>query len=169
MISFFMPITQVRRGNVPDYEANTATLYRMEKDDIIGVVKRNPDVYDLMNVVILRINDEVKPDDEVLQLLQTLCTDLLNVDEKLAALGNLGLRIEDNITKGVRHMCNLSDLVEARGIAQGIERGIERGIELGKKETVLNLLADGIPYEKASKYTDISVDLIKQWEREQAG
>lgn len=34
------------------------------------------------NVIILRVNDHIKPDDEVLGLLQTLCSNLLKKEEK---------------------------------------------------------------------------------------
>lgn len=35
------------------------------------------------NVIILRVNDHIKPDDEVLGLLQTLCSNLLKKEEKI--------------------------------------------------------------------------------------
>ena len=71
-------------------------------------------------------------------------------------------------------MCNLSDLVEERGIQkglalgiergieQGIEQGIERGIETGKINTLLSLVRDGLlSAEEAAKRTDMTVEEIQ--------
>ena len=53
-------------------------------------------------------------------------------------------------------MCNLSDLVEERGIqkgiqrgvAEGIEKGIKKGIEKGKRDMVSGLLRLGTVNEE---------------------
>lgn len=135
-------------GDVPNKEASTATLYRMAKHDIIGSVKRVPEDYDLINVIILRINDQTKTEDEVLGLLQTLCSNLIKKEEKLVLLKQYGIRVKD-IEEGVNLMCNLSDLVEARGEAKA------------KAEVADNLLKDGLPYEKVSEYTGISIDTLR--------
>lgn len=69
-------------GEVPDREAGTASLYRMEKHDIIGSVKRGREAYDLLNVIVLRINDRIRAEDEVLSLLQTICSNVIGRNEK---------------------------------------------------------------------------------------
>lgn len=149
-------------GDVPNYEADTATLYHMAKHDIIGTVERTADDYDLMNVVILRINDKIKPEDEVLGLLQILCSNLVKKEQKLELLKKYGIRIDNHVMEGVNRMCNLSDLVEARGEARGEAHG-----EIKKaKEIALNMLHDGIPYESVAKYSGVPVEIIKEWEQE---
>ena len=45
-------------------------------------------------------------------------------------------------------MCNLSDLVEERGIQKGIQRGVAEGIEKGKRDMVSGLLRLGTVDEK---------------------
>lgn len=69
-------------GEVPDHEAGTASLYRMEKHDIIRSVKRGREAYDLLNVIVLRINDRIRAEDEVLSLLQTICSNVIGRNEK---------------------------------------------------------------------------------------
>ena len=113
-----------------DMEADTATLYRTDKHDIIGKVNRKRECYDMMNVIILRINDRVKSEDKVLELLRVLCSNALGKEEKLSELKSLGIRLSDEIKKGVGSMCNLSELVEKRGIDKGIEQGENRFKEL---------------------------------------
>lgn len=141
-------------GNVPDYEAGTATLYGMTKHDIIGNIKRTPDEYDLLNVIILRINDRTKTEDEVLLLLQVLCSNLISKEEKLERLRKHGIRLDEHIEEGVESMCNLSDLVEARGELRG------------KQKMTLRMLKDGFSYENAAKYAEVTVETIKEWEEE---
>lgn len=157
-------------GDVPNYEANTATLYQMEKHDIIGSVKRLPDDYDLINIIILRINDKKKPKDDTLSLLQVLFSNLFTKSEKLDLLKKHGIRIDHHVMEGVNAMCNLSDLVWDRGETQGEARGLARGEALGMskrtQEIVVNMLHNGMSYETISKCTDVSLETIKSWEQE---
>lgn len=146
-------------GDVPDREANTVTLYRTEKNDIIGTVKRERENYDFINVIILRINDKAKCDDEVLGMLQVLCSNLINKNEKLKLLKQYGICLDECLKEGVSHMCNLSELIETRGEA--------RGEALGKtekaREMAAEMLKDGIPYETVARYAKVSVDTLKEW------
>ena len=98
-------------GNVPAYESDTVTLYDISKNDIIGSVKRNKDFYDLINVVIIRLNDEAAPEDNTMKMLQTLFSNQLSKQEKLHALEKLGMRMNDSLEKGVGGSMNLSDYV----------------------------------------------------------
>ena len=161
-------------GDVPDKEANTATLYRMEKKDIIGTVKRRPEEYDLMNVIILRINDKKEAEDRVLSMLQTLSSSVLKADEKLKTLKEYGIDVSEEIEEEVKHMCNLSDLLEER-LEERIEARIEARVreemetEVEEKlvRTALNLLKNGLSYETVSKCMNIPIEKIKQWEQEE--
>lgn len=42
---------------------------------------------------------------------------------------NYGIKADREIKEGVQDMCNLSDVIEERGIEKGIEKGLEKGIE----------------------------------------
>ena len=48
------------------------------------------------------------------------------------------------------------------GLEQGIEKGIEQGSEKRNIEIAKNMLKDTNDYEKISKYTDLSIDIIKE-------
>lgn len=114
-------------GNIPDKEANTATLYRFGKNDIIGTVNKPKECYDLLNVVILRLNDRIECDDTVMEMLRTLCSNLIEPAAKLKRLESLGINVDGNIEKGVNSMCNLSDLVETRALEKGVAQGVIEG------------------------------------------
>ena len=150
-------------GNVPAYESDTVTLYDISKNDIIGSVKRNKDFYDLINVVIIRLNDEAAPEDNTMKMLQTLFSNQLSKQEKLHALEKLGMRMNDSLEKGVGGSMNLSDYVELKGIKKGIEQGRRDGIrnmielcqDLGTTEDNAKtqiIMRFQIPEEEAVKY-----------------
>ena len=101
-------------GYVSVYEENTVSLYSLNKNDIIGKVKRNEEIYDLISVIIMRYNDKTELKDKTLQMLQTLSSDRLSKEEKLEKLKNLGMRVDDRIEKGVGKMCNMGDYIEAK-------------------------------------------------------
>ena len=146
-------------GNVPAYESDTVTLYDISKNNIIGSVKRNKDFYDLINVVIIRLNDEAAPEDNTMKMLQTLFSNQLSTQEKLYALEELGMRMNDSLEKGVGGSMNLSDYVELKGIEQGRRDGIRNMIELcqdlgttednAKSQIIMRFR---IPEEEAVKY-----------------
>ena len=113
-------------GNVPEYEENTVSLYSLNKNDIIGIAKRNKEIYDLISVIIMRYNDKTELKDNTLQMLQTLSSDKLSKEEKLERLKNLGMRVDDRIEEGVGKMCNMGDYIEAKAIKKGMEKGNEQ-------------------------------------------
>ena len=61
-------------------------------------------------------------------------------------------------------MCNLSELIEARGEARGEARAEARGEKRAKKQMLLRMLKNGLSSEEAPDY---AVALIRQWEKEQ--
>lgn len=85
-------------------------------------------------------------------MLSTLFSERLQPEEKeeiLATEYNFETSVE--LEGGLRQMCNLSDLVEERGIKKGIELGLEQGLEQGlergrqeKLEAFLGLVRDGL-------------------------
>lgn len=48
------------------------------------------------------------------------------------------------------------DLIRRDERAEGMEKGMEKG----KLEDALNMLSDGLPIEKVSKYTGLSIEKI---------
>ncbi len=60
-------------------------------------------------------------------------------------------------------MCNLSDLVEERGIEKGLRKGLKEGRDSERQEIALQMLRDGMPYEKIIQYTQIPVETLQQW------
>ncbi len=80
--------------------------------------------------------------------------------------------------KVYRDLHNVIDTAESEGIKKGIELGIEKGIEIGVEkgklegekqksiEIAKELLEDGMPLEKISKITKLSIDEIEKIQEE---
>ena len=68
------------------------------------------------------------------------------------------------LEKRVAAMCNLSEGIERRGEKRGRKLGEEvgekRGWNLGKQDDVLEMLKDGLPFEKIAQYTKLSLEAI---------
>lgn len=58
--------------DIPKYADGTATIYRTIKENIIGTIDQNPDIYDKMDVIMLRFSDDAKMEDELMKSLQTI-------------------------------------------------------------------------------------------------
>lgn len=136
-------------GNVPAKDANTISLYRMEKRDILGNINQERELYDLMNFVLIRFNDDVLTQDDLIHLLQTICSNKVEKEEKLSAMEKAGIRLTEDVQEGVNRMCNYGDMIEIRE----------------KEKIAIKLLRD-LPVEKVSEYTQLSVrTLIKLAEK----
>lgn len=89
-------------------------------------------------------------------LLDTLFSPELAPQEKETILYN-DYHIETTVELegGLREMCNLSDLIE--------EKGIEKGIEQGRLNTLISLVQDGLlPVEEAAKRSEMTVEDFKK-------
>ena len=68
------------------------------------------------------------------------------------------IKMDDDMKGAWRTMCNLSDLIEERGIEKGIEKGIERG-----QLTLLSRLIDSdkLTKEEAAAMINITVEELE--------
>lgn len=142
--------------NVPKKEENTVSLYEVAKNDIIGEVERAIESYDLLSVVVIRVSSNVDAGDELLALLQLLFSKQVSKREKLEGLKQMGLQIDDEITKGVEKMCTLGEeLVEST--AKEVTR-----------QMVLKMYKKHMPLEDIAEVSDVSVRVIKDWLEEES-
>ena len=53
-----------------------------------------------------------------------------------------------------------------KGVQQGIQQGVQQGMQQGKAETkteiISSMLRNGLDYELIAKYTNLSIDYIKE-------
>ena len=123
---------------------------RLTPKNIYGIVE-DPMKFDKMSAVIVQLRNQKSRNESKNQLIAML-EDLLQDEEstikkqKLQEKYNLKMTVE--LERRLADMCNLSDLIEERGIECGIERGFERGIEQGIEVFVLDNLEENVTKDR---------------------
>lgn len=143
----------------PNYAANTITDYRMEPHAIYGEYEsRNR--YDILSAVMICLgkDDDYEGGSPLHKILSVIFSEKLKAYEKEEILKyEFGIEMEQ--VKGeMEDMCNLSDWIEEKAIAQGAAEE--------KKATILIMLKDGLPYETIARYSRIGVEEIRKIEEE---
>lgn len=116
--------------NAPERDGDTITSYRIMPANIHGNYTGTPR-YDLLDAVIIRLKEDKTKDSEnkLIQLLTVLLSNRESVRDKIKILEErFAISATRKLGKELNLMCNLSDLVEERGIEKGIEKGIVQGI-----------------------------------------
>ena len=141
--------------NPPDEVGNAISRFTLQKEDILNSVPVDKKDYDKISVIQICI-DSNAPEygDRMIHLLNTLFSGK-NTAEQIEMI------LEDeydipktyDLGKEVSAMCNLSEMIE--------ERGIEKGIE----KMVMNALRKCSP-EQVSEMLDVPIDQVKEIEKE---
>jgi len=149
--------------NTPGKAENTIVRYHMMKEDVHGHVEDTAR-YDLLEVIMVCLGKEcideegkpIKGGNELHGLLGTLFSEKLSTNRKKEILNEgYGIVTSVKMEGGLNDMCNLSDLIE--------ERGIEQGIEQGKILTLKGLVADGIlTAEEAAARMNITEERFRE-------
>lgn len=137
-------------GNVPAKDADTITLYRFQKYDILNHIEVRRETYDLINFIMIRFNDRSAADDDLIRLLQTICSNTLSSSQKLKRLQESGIRVTDEMRNEVNTMCNYGDMIENQGISTGIKQSA--------RAIALKMLKNEESLEKIHEYTEFPID-----------
>ena len=104
-----------------------------------------------MEVVVITLNPEKQSENQMVKVLNVLFSDIMNVEEKREQLREYGVTLDSKRTEEVDVMCNLSDLIE--------ERGIEKGIAQGKRQMIMELIQAGVlTSQEGAKWLDKRMD-----------
>ena len=92
-------------------------------------------------------------------MLSVLLSEKMEIETKKRTLeSDYGLPMSQQLEMEVAAMCNLSDIVEERGI----EIGKAQGIEQGRLETIYDLVQSGfLTLEQGAEKLDISVEKLR--------
>lgn len=131
--------------NAPNHIGNAISEYTIRKQDILPGIPDRLEEYDKMSVIMVCLNKSEKTEDMFMNFMNTLFDPNMPVENKKQRLETeYQIPVESELRKGLRLMCNLSDVIEEQAIEKGIEKGIEQGIEKGRIETLVELVKDGI-------------------------
>lgn len=152
--------------NAPDKIGNAISEYSIQKRDLLAGLPDLPAAYDKICVIVIALNEKQKSGDEFINLMNTLFSADKSYQEKKDKLENdFHIGMDDGFRKELNLMCNLSELVEEKGIEQGRQEGIKQGrqegIEQTKKDIVISLLKLGtMKEEDIMKVVGISEDQL---------
>ena len=123
-------------SSVPAGEQSTITAYSMREQQLVGHVVKNPEEYDLLSVVMIRLGDvpqnqdgsidEAELDQNVIGMLEVLLKGDFSAEQRKGVLEkHYGIEMTEQIEEEVGHMCNLSQGVMERGMEKGINIGVD--------------------------------------------
>lgn len=144
--------------NAPKYAENTITEYTLQKNNIVGEFPEGKTRYDLLSVIVVCLSKELaqeKEETRLHRLLGTLLSSKMTRQEKKDIIeSEYGIPMTQNMERWVNIMCNLSEVIEERGIEKGIEKGNAQRLV---KCIEANMRNFGIDLETACKGNDITI------------
>ena len=100
-------------------------------------------IFDKMSAVIVRLRNQKSRNEsknQLIAMLEDLLQDEDSTIKKQKLQDKYDMKMTVELERRLNNMCNLSDLIEERGIRLGEERGIrlgeERGIRLGEERGI---------------------------------
>ena len=118
----------------PDYAKNTITRYGITQENVLGNFPKDKTRYDLLETIMVCLSEDIASGDglRLHRLLGILFSSELKVSEKKSILEEeYNIPMTKNMERMAVEMCNLSDLIEERGIRRGIQQGIQQGEQQG--------------------------------------
>jgi len=132
-------------------DENSMAYVHLAKDDLLGSYQWKGG-FDLLNIVLIGIANELPEHDdkyELHRLLSTLFSMELSVDEKLGIMENeYSIAVDDRIREDVSAMCNLS---------QGIR---ENATDNAVEEIIINMYENNFTLEQIAVATKRSVENV---------
>ena len=118
---------------VPDKIGNAISEYRLEKHDLIPGFPDVKEDYDKLSVVVIGLNEKKDSNSQLINMLNVLLSTEMDTTVKKQRLQeDFSMKMESGIGKEEDLMCNYSDYVWEKGIAQGLEKGRQEGREEGE-------------------------------------
>ena len=106
--------------NAPATIGNAISKYSIKKTDYVSGIPDRVKGYDKLSVIIICLNETSENQSQLTAMLNTLLSSRLPVKEKIQNLENkFQIKVNNDLGKELNQMCNLSDLVEERGMEKG--------------------------------------------------
>lgn len=146
--------------NAPKKIGNAMAEYSMTKKDMIGHIPDLKSSYDKLTVIMICLREDIPTQEKGLhRLLNTLLSGKLSVAEKMKILSQeYGMKLAEQLEKEMNEMCNLSDLIEERGLKEGRKEG-----KMDKTKIVVkNMLLRGMSDEDIRGLAECSQKIIDE-------
>lgn len=146
--------------DTPEYAKNTITSFHMKQENIVGNMPEGHFRFDIPNVILVCLSDELAGETDELKLhrlLGILFSDSMPVDDRKKMLEKeYDISMTENMERRTSGMCNLSEAIWEKGIKQGIEQGVEQGINKEKERIIVSLHEKGMSVEFIMQVADVS-------------
>ena len=164
--------------NAPATIGNAISKYSIKKTDYVSGIPDRVKGYDKLSVIIICLNETSENQSQLTAMLNTLLSSRLPVKEKIQNLENkFQIKVNNDLGKELNQMCNLSDLVEERGMEKGkslmiitmIQKKCQKNKTLEETAAELEENADEIRdiYRLVRKYPEESSESIfRRWRGE---
>lgn len=164
--------------NAPAAIGNAISKYSIKKTDYVSGIPDRVKGYDKLSVIIICLNETSENQSQLTAMLNTLLSSRLPVKEKIQNLENkFQIKVNNDLGKELNQMCNLSDLVEERGMEKGkslmiitmIQKKCQKNKTLEETAAELEENADEIRdiYWLVRKYPEESSESIfRRWRGE---
>ena len=126
--------------------------------------------YDLMGLYIIGLGKDIsdlKDERNLHRFLEVIFSEKLEAKDKQEILEEEYDIIMDKDMEGrLRQMCNLSDLIEERGIERGLVQGMNQGRRDSARDIAVSLLRMGkLSYAEVAKATGLSLEEVVELAR----
>ena len=140
--------------NAPKHIGNAISRYHITKEELLGHTDIPERAYDKLEIVQICLREDAyEHEDELIGLLNTIFSTKKSFSEIENSLENdYNIPMKNNFGEEVRHMCNLSEGIEQKGIEKGIQKGI--------KQMVLNALQSN-SVENVAKLLMLPVEEVR--------
>ena len=140
----------------PQKEQYTITSYSLKEYNIYGEYKENPQNFDLLEIVIIRLGKKRYTElNGIFRLLNALFLDRMNPTELKNILeSEYAIQITPDLEKGVEEMCNLSEGIYAQGISQGISQE--------RENFAISMLRDHMPIDVIVKHSKLTKERVEK-------
>jgi len=132
----------------PTDHKNSITRYRLTEEHIIGQSSEPVQTYDLLSLIMVYLGGagtNAENYNGILRMLDVLLSDKFKASEKRQILTDeFGIAMTQTIEREVSDMCNLSQGIKEKGIAQGISQGLAQGISQGLAQGRTEGIVNGI-------------------------
>lgn len=164
--------------NAPATIGNAISKYSIKKTDYVSGIPDRVKGYDKLSVIIICLNETSENQSQLTAMLNTLLSSRLPVKEKIQNLENkFQIKVNNDLGKELNQMCNLSDLVEERGMEKGkslmiitmIQKKCQKNKTLEETAAELEENADEIRdiYRLVRKYPgESSESILRRWRGE---
>mgnify|MGYP005772488631 CR=1 FL=1 len=131
--------------NAPKERRNSITRYTLREEQLVGNSVEAAKNYDLISVVMICLGDAQERQTDVLRMVDVLLSSECKAEEKKQILEEeFAIQMSERVEEEVAQMCNLSQGIVEKGIAQGMERGIAQGMERGMAQGMEKGMAQGM-------------------------